>query len=280
MSIFSWDYCQRHSDHLLSSGLAALISSDYVMPLEVSEIGAGVYLMTLSGNPVYIGEAKNLRSRLKQQFTPKTSTFYKNYSQSHDGSPPEPIAAFKLQILRTSIGRKELEEFGIVNLATPLNRFHRDKRRRVDMSDAAISDWDAVQSNSSYILNDGDSILHAQPTARWASSTPVEKPGMYLVYNPDETLIYIGESSNIQERHMTHSGRTYFSALRRNIGRDIFGFEYVPGKKKQFHPEHDAQVSSFLNSCLMSSMAIEFGRLELEEHLIQRLQPVLNRKSR
>ena len=104
--------------------------------------------------------------------------------------------------------------------------------------------------------------------------------GLYLVKDKSGKLIYIGESSDIGERIKTHSGRTYFSALRRHIGTDILGFELqeVKGKKRYFSGTEDRKVTEFLKMCNVTLFPVSFGRYELEEHLIKNHRPLLNRK--
>ncbi|MGY8808652.1 MAG: GIY-YIG nuclease family protein, partial [Fidelibacterota bacterium] len=93
-------------------------------------------------------------------------------------------------------------------------------------------------------------------------------------------LIYIGESSNIYQRYKTHSGTTYFSALRRHIGTDILNFflKSKNGRKRYFTDSEDSMVDIYLKKCKISYMKINFGRFELEEYLIRKYHPLLNRK--
>ena len=101
-----------------------------------------------------------------------------------------------------------------------------------------------------------------------------------IVKNKNGELIYIGESSNINERFKTHSGRTYFSALRRHIGTEILKFELqeIKGKKRYFSETEDRKVTEFLKTCKATLFPVAFGRYELEEYLIKKHRPLLNRK--
>lgn len=104
--------------------------------------------------------------------------------------------------------------------------------------------------------------------------------GLYIVKDKSDKIIYIGESSNIGERIKTHSGRTYFSALRRHIGTDILGFELqeIKEKKRYFSEIEDRKVTEFLKTCKVTLFPVTLGRYEFEEYLIKKYRPLLNRK--
>ena len=82
------------------------------------------------------------------------------------------------------------------------------------------------------------------------------------------------------KRFKNHSEITYSSALRRHIGTDIFGFGLVEkyGKKTSFTKQDDLRVNKFLKECEIRIMPTNFGRKELEEYLIRKHKPLLNRK--
>lgn len=66
---------------------------------------------------------------------------------------PTTIDKFKIQYISTNIGRKEVEEFGIVNLPTKLNSFQIDKRGKFLIADKKGL-WNAVQENSVKLLEE------------------------------------------------------------------------------------------------------------------------------
>ena len=101
--------------------------------------------------------------------------------------------------------------------------------------------------------------------------------GIYCVWNKND-LIYIGETTDVAERYKSHSTDTYFSALRRSVGTKIFDFEFI-GKKK-FRTPDDDEITAYLNGCDYAWMPAAFGRREIEEHLIETRQPLLNKKSK
>jgi hypothetical protein len=50
------------------------------------------------------------------------------------------------------------------------------------------------------------------------------------------------------------------------------------GKKKYFIDNHDKEVTKFLRGTLAAFYPVSFGRYELEEFLIKKYRPLLNRK--
>jgi len=277
--IIDWNFCQENSGRLLAEGICALRSSTPRNPQQSQITGPGNYLVVLDGNPLYVGEGINLSSRLKQQFRTNTSTFYKNYTRT-DPNPQADITEFQVQFMETRIGRKEIEDFGIVNIPTKLNRFQLDKRELLSpVADSEL--WSVVQSQYQEILAQGEDEFFSQPPCPMFDAVPNNCAGIYAVWAADcSTPIYIGESSDVAKRHRTHCKHTYFSALRRHIGTSILGFELQlrKGKKRYFTESEDGLVTSYLRSCRYGYLPVAFGRMEIEEHLIRKHHPRLNRK--
>jgi predicted GIY-YIG superfamily endonuclease len=282
MTIFSWEIIQKKSDEILSCGLNKLKTEPFCDVTNINERGFGNYLISLNKVPYYIGEGKELNKRLQQQFKPATSTFYKNFEKLNSTNKlvkPSSIDKFKIQYISTNIGRKEVEEFGIVNLPTKLNSFQLDKREKFGIA-GKKGLWNAVQENSVKLLEEGETRILKSTFTPWFDTKIISSAGLYIVKDKSDKLIYIGESSNIGERIKTHSGRTYFSALRRHIGTDILGFELqeIKGKKRYFNEKEDIKVTEFLKTCTVTLFPVAFGRYELEEYLIRKYRPLLNRK--
>src|SRR5690554_4309966 len=282
MSKLSWDIIQKQSDEILSCGLNKLKIQPFCDTSTVNEKGFGNYLISLEKVPFYVGEGKELIKRLKQQFKPTTSTFYKNFEKltsTNQLVKPATIDKFKIQFISTKIGRKKVEEFGIVNLPTKLNGFQLDKRKKFTIADQKGL-WNAVQENFAELLKEGEIKILKSSLTPWFDTKVISLAGLYLVKDKSDKLIYIGESSDIGERIKTHSGRTYFSALRRHIGTDILGFnlQEIKGKKRYFTETEDRKVTEFLKTCKVTLFPVAFGRYELEEFLIKKHRPLLNRK--
>ncbi len=278
----SWDIIQNQSDEILSDGLFALKSRPFDNFSNVTERGFGNYLISLDKKPHYIGEAKELSKRVKQQAKPTTSTFYKNYlkaTKTNQLIKTVDIDSFLIQFITTNIGRKEIEEFGIVNLPTKLNSFQLDKRKKFEIKNHNNL-WLNVQNNYADILKQGEVKLFKTKFCNWFDLMTISAAGLYLVKDKTDRLIYIGESSDVGDRIATHSGRTYFSALRRHIGTEILGLQLkeINKKKRYFNDSEDMKVTDFLKSCKATLFQVNFGRYELEEYLIKKHRPFLNRK--
>ena len=282
MNKITWDNIQKQSDEILSDGLFRLKSQLYSDISTVTNKESGNYLISLDKTPFYIGEGKELSKRLKQQSKTTTSTFFKNFlklTKTNQLIRPTTIDKFKVQFMETKIGRKEVEEFGIVNIPTKLNSFQLDKRRKFIIAEHKGL-WNSVQLNYKELLLEGESKIFKTTFTPWFATQIYSKAGLYLVKDKTDKLIYIGESSDVGERISTHSGRTYFSALRRHIGTEILGFKLQErnGKERYFSDIEDQKVTDFLKSCKAIIFPVAFGRYELEEFLIQKHRPLLNRK--
>lgn len=279
MENINWKYCQENSDLILTSGIQIIVSSPLVNNISEIKNSYANYLISYKGVHYYIGEAKELPKRIKQQFIEKTSTFYKNYLDAKKSYDIEkiPILEFELRTMSANIGRKEIEEFGMVNLPTRLNKFERGKRKKVQLI-GQDELWLKVQEIVEEILIEGEKEILSKEIKNWSNSSPQSNAGIYMVRNGKDELIYIGESSDIQERYTTHSSTTYFSALRRHIGTEILELKFIDDKKRRFSDTNDLRVTQYLKECKYSCMTVNFGRYELEENLIRKHKPLLNRK--
>lgn len=282
MAKINWTFIQNNSDRILSDGLFKLKARPYQLFSEIEHNGYGNYLISHNKTNYYVGEGKELSKRLKQQFKPTSSTFYKNLikiQKTNKAIGDIAINMFKVQAIETDIGRKEIEEFGISNLPTILNRFQLGKRKLHNIADQGGL-WLEVQQAKKEILLQAECEIFNVKINLWFDCKVENVPGLYIVRNKLEELIYIGESSDIYDRFNTHSKQTYFSALRRHIGTEILNFELQErnGKKKYFQVIEDKKVTEFLKSCKAMFYPTNFGRYELEEFLIKKHRPFLNRK--
>jgi predicted GIY-YIG superfamily endonuclease len=278
----NWTFTQNNSDTILSDGLFKLKTRPYQLFSDIEYNGFGNYLISHNKTNYYVGEGKEINKRLKQQFKPTTSTFYKNLiklQKTNKAIGNIAINAFRVQAIATDIGRKEIEEFGISNLPTILNRFQLDKRKQHNVADQNGL-WDKVQKEKDEILLQAEQEILKGKFNLWFDCNVAKVAGLYIVRNKLDKLIYIGESSDIFDRFNTHSKTTYFSALRRHIGTEILNFELHErnGKKKYFEISEDQKVTEFLKSCKATFYPTHFGRYELEEFLIKKHRPLLNRK--
>ena len=213
-----WKTAQFSADDLLAEGLYALLSAS---KSKTHLQGAGNYLVSLADRPMYVGEAKDCRKRLAQQLDERLSTFYKNY-RGLGSNPIHPINFFSIQVIPVAFGRKEIEEFGIVNLPTQLNRFQLEKRT-IQPTANSTERWIRLQELSADLLTQGATRCEEIDFRPWAVATAPDSSGLYLIRSPQGEIIYVGESSGIKARFRTHGTRTYFSAVRRNLGVDLLG---------------------------------------------------------
>ena len=282
MQQITWTYCQVKSDEILTDGLWKLKTNHILPQTEVLYSAYGNYLLSNGGEHYYIGEGKNLFKRVKQQFNPKTTTFYKTYQKFCEKNNREKLAIndFSIQYIPTEIGRKEIEDFGIVNLATPLNKFQKGKRTKFDI-ESKEGLWNNVQDKKEELLKQGEKLLFAQSVLSWGDCCPEKTPGIYVLFDHDK-VIYVGESSDISARYATHSNTrsTYFSAVRRNTSTDILGYQLKVknGKKKYLTEAENIEVTKYLFGRCAIFLPVTFGRYELEEYLIKKYKPLLNRK--
>lgn len=274
-----WDDVQERANAILAEGIFTLRTSPFRLARDGSSAGPGNYLISLNGIPYYIGEASNLSARLKQQFNPKTTTFYKNYLKSQAVDRAD-ISDFHAQHMTTHMGRKEIEDFGIANIPTRLNRFQLNKRPiHAPALDGAL--WHSVQEQCQELITQGEERLWSRQKSHMLEADVPERPGLYVVWNDrSDQIIYIGESSDLRARHDVHCKHTYFSALRRNVGTTLLGFELqeIKGRRRYFAEHEDRMVTDYLRHSTYQFMPVSLGRLELEEFLIRKYRSALNRK--
>ncbi|MEN6463058.1 MAG: GIY-YIG nuclease family protein [Syntrophomonas sp.] len=283
-----WQYLQNNANNILAEGLSKLSNSLYYDFDNKFPKNYGNYVISHNGTPLYIGEASDLDKRRKEHL--KGSTFYKNYLK--DGKELNlPLGLsmneFKIQHLLTQLGRKDLEEFGIVNLPAPLNKFQVNKRKLFS-PESSTRLWDSIQENAFGLLCQAEKTVFSKRPIPWSKVDVSHIPGVYIIFNSHNDLIYIGESTSLLERYTTHSTKTRFSAFRRHIAVDIFTFTLKTkselgvqstDKKRMFvNMQEDREITQYINECKVIINEINFGRLELEEYLIRNLRPLLNSK--
>lgn len=271
-----WADAQSYANMLLAEGLFALRSSSF--SANVAPRGPGNYLILLGQTPMYIGESRDCRSRLAQQLDERRSTFYKNYRRTQP-ERTHAIEAFSARAMPVSIGRKELEDFGIPNLPAPLNRFQLDKRA-VHALASGHARWSELQLQAHSLLIEAAAQCSALPFRCWTNASAPGGPGLYIIRSHDGEVIYVGESSDVQSRFLTHGHDTYFSAVRRNVGENLLGFRLrtIGGRKRYFTEDEDVEITRYLHTCQVGFLPVFIGRYELEEYLIAQYRPIVNRK--
>jgi excinuclease UvrABC nuclease subunit len=152
-------------------------------------------------------------------------------------------------------------------------------RRSHDIVQAAA--YDKLLASWEKFLFDESGRVTFQASRQWAVPFPAGA-GVYAVFELD-TLVYVGESGSLRGR-MIDLLETRNHTLRRSIGnakfRKLQGF--VAATSKQKFPEHiEALLTAHMERSLkVKAVEIQFGRLELEEHLIAQHRPQFNRKTK
>lgn len=284
----NWEYIQKNSNDILAEGLSKLACSPYYNFGGKYPKDFGNYIISHGKVPLYIGEATNINKRLKEHY--RGNTFYKNYKKYGEniGLPIGlEMDAFQVQYYISKIGRKEIEEFGIVNLPAPLNKFQKNKREKLSPITSTFL-WDDIQVISAELLHQAEIKVLSQQTVPWKNVDIDNVPGVYLIFNSNNELIYIGESTGLYDRYVTHSTDTRFSAFRRHVAVDLLSFKLktkqelgidsTDKRKKSVTAKEDQKISQYVNECHVIIYQVSFGRGELEEYLIRSLHPLLNSK--
>lgn len=275
-----WHEIQHDHSVILNSGINKLQNQK----LEQVTHTEGNYLLSSNGVHLYIGESKNIPKRLNQHRL-KNSAFSKNFSTY---TAEQASLNVEYHTMQTRIGRKEIEEYGMYKLKPLFNKRH-DKRKFINRDQKFFYEWEEIQQSSGTLLTHGREELLATSKYPLHSSVYENTPGVYCIWKEGE-IIYIGESISIKERLKTHSNRTRFSVLRRTVAKQVFdlslktklemGNTISKDKKKMFlSAEEEQLIDTYLDEIEVSYLPTFFGRLELEEYLINLIRPKFNKKS-
>jgi hypothetical protein len=133
-----------------------------------------------------------------------------------------------------------------------------------------------VNINEIYLR--ADSMLKASPQItfsfdrKWSDKFP-SKAGVYAIFYNDQ-LFYIGESANLKER-MKEIKRTVNHSFRRKLGKFIEPDALIV--KGKFSPELELRLNQeYEKNISVSFVEVNFGRIEIENYLMQINQGVLN----
>lgn len=193
--------------------------------------------------------------------------------------------------MEVAIGRKEIEEYGMFSLQTPLKKTYGNRvfNETELLDQQAFELWNRVQNKSDKLLMQALDHIEAQ-LMQSDSAENSALPGIYIVRRNNE-IIYIGESLSMAKRLNAHQKTTRFSAFRRSVAKAYLGFELKTKaelgilesqdkKRFFFSPEEELQVNQFVDTCSFWKMPVSFGRFELENALIKQYAPQLNRKGK
>jgi hypothetical protein len=118
------------------------------------------------------------------------------------------------------------------------------------------------------VLGQKGAQMMFEPRESWTDGIP-ENPGVYAIWDITEnSLAYIGETTSLKSR-MRDIGKTKKHTFRRKVA-----------KKPEMTSNDEAGLSEKISKrYAVSFIEIQFGRAELEEFLILRWKPELNKKS-
>jgi hypothetical protein len=107
---------------------------------------------------------------------------------------------------------------------------------------------------------------------KWTDNFP-KKAGIYAIFYKDK-LVYVGESANLKER-MKEVKRTYNHSFRRKLG--VFLNPNAKVTNGKFLPDLEELLNEHYRKYLkFTCKEVNFGRIEIENHLMQRNEGVLN----
>jgi hypothetical protein len=107
---------------------------------------------------------------------------------------------------------------------------------------------------------------------KWTDNFP-KKAGVYAIFYKNK-LVYVGESANLKER-MKEIKRTYNHSFRRKLGKFLNPDAQVTNGK--FPQELEKLLNEhYIKHLKFAYKEVNFGRTEIENHLMQRNEGVLN----
>jgi hypothetical protein len=132
--------------------------------------------------------------------------------------------------------------------------------------------------NINRILSGTDNLLKTNTRIKfsfdrkWSDNFP-SNAGVYAIFYNDQ-LFYIGESANLKER-MKELKRTVNHSFRRKLGKFIEPDAVVV--KGKFSPELELRLNQeYEMNISVSFIEVNFGRIEIENYLMQINDGVLN----
>lgn len=114
--------------------------------------------------------------------------------------------------------------------------------------------------------------------SNWSGTLP-KIPGIYVVWSATNQIVYVGETSNLQER-MNDLKDTRHHTLRRSVGHMEFSKEpdfHKANSKVKFSPPIEKLVTEFFKATLtLTYCPTKIGRKEFEEYLMKKYKPKYN----
>lgn len=103
----------------------------------------------------------------------------------------------------------------------------------------------------------------------WRKQAVPNSPGVYALFENRDTLLYLGETGNLREG-MSDICRTVNHTFRKQLARKRFG---IDKSIKKFDENTELLLDTFFNDSLfVNFIEVNFGRTEIEEHLVTKYQ--------
>ncbi len=111
----------------------------------------------------------------------------------------------------------------------------------------------------------------------WLSLFPLST-ALYAIYDSG-VLVYIGETGNIRKR-MSDLTRTVNHSFRRSLGYRLFGYRAT--SRTKFKPVDEMALNVYFEKNItIGFLELSFGRLEVEEYIVDKFQDqLMNKKTK
>ncbi|MRI85839.1 hypothetical protein GIY09_08165 [Aerococcaceae bacterium WS4759] len=261
-----WTDLQANANQCLLYGRQALESSPHYTNYKSFEKRTGNFLVSLDSQVVFLGESNNVRKRVKR--------LLKETSPNNTGEGlSNKEAGMRVQVAYNDLGRKELEE--LKSLDT----------KNVQVTEQEMSKWEILQADSLALLTQAHQNMKSMRPCEWTMRQADSVAGVYIIFQGNQP-IYIDHAANLLTALNDHSNNTSQSTFRQMIARNELGFT-LKTQTTETSPyglyldrAEEYAVNHYLMDCLVVTMPVTFGRLELAEAMVNYYAPMFNVKSR
>ena len=247
-------------------GRQALESSPHYTNYKSFEKRTGNFLVSLDSQDVFLGESNNVRKRVKR--------LMKEASPNNTGEVlSNKEAGMHVQVAYNDLGRKELEE-----LNSP-------DTKMIQVTENEMAKWETLQADSLALLTQAHQNMKGMRPCEWTMRQADSVAGVYIIFQGNQP-IYIDHAANLLTALNDHSNNTSQSTFRQMIARNELGFT-LKTQTTETSPyglyldrAEEYAVNHYLMDCLVVTMPVTFGRLELAEAMVNYYAPMFNVKSR
>jgi len=114
----------------------------------------------------------------------------------------------------------------------------------------------------------------------WVRNMP-DASGVYAFMDKDK-IVYVGETGHLQGR-MSDVRSTRNHTLRRSVGERKFSKMkgYKKASSRDRYPDHiELKLNQYLKRLYVSVLPVSLGRTEFEEYLVDKYEPIFNKKTK